>query len=629
MMKKTFLIPLTLMAAILAAVSAFAENADYSRDTAYKGPTHARATRDGKSVYIATFDASKIIQIDAESLTIIKEWDIAPTLTNFILSPDEKKFITLTVQPPADGVVSVIDIASGNVDATIKVGYCPESLALHPDGKTLYVANRFSTDVSVIDMETKQETRRIKTIREPKSVAVTPDGKTLYITNFLPLDPADGYDVAAEVTWVDTETFEQGNIRLLNGCVALHEVTISSDGKYAFVTNNLARYQMPTTQVERGWMNTNAVAIIDAENRKLINVFLLDDIDLGAANPWGVAMTDDCKTLLVSHSGTHEVSVIDAEALFAKLLAIPVEQGVQQGEKAGTSGSYATTSAVDVPNDLAFLVGIRTRVKLTGNGPRCMALAGSKVFVPMYFSDTVAVINLENKKQAGEVVLNDKFEMTEDRYGHQTFYDGMACFQQWQSCTSCHPYVRMDGLNWDLMNDGLGNPKNAKPLLLSHKTPPTMISGIRADAQACVRSGFKHILFSVRSEKEYTAIDVYAEGMKALPSPYLVDGKLSEKAERGKVIFKRVKCDVCHPEDWYFTDMQMHDVDTENPYDRRRDFDTPTLCEVWRSAPYLHDGRYTTMQQLFKEGKHGKQKGDVESLTDAEIDDLCEYVLSL
>ncbi|MDO4550041.1 MAG: cell surface protein [Planctomycetia bacterium] len=606
-----------------------AENADYSRDTAYKGPTQAVATKDGKYVYISQFDASKIAQVETQTLKVVKEIDTPPTLTAIILSPDEKKILATTAAPPAKGFVSIIDISSGKVESTIPVGYCPESLVLHPDGKTLYVANRFSTDVSVVDMESKKETRRIKTIREPKSVAVTPDGKTLFITNFLPLDPADGYDVAAEVTWVDTATFQQGNIRLMNGCVALHQVTVSPDGKYAFVTNNLARYQMPTTMVERGWMNTNAVAIIDAQERKLINVVLLDSIDLGAANPWGVSMTEDGKTLLVSHAGTHEVSIIDAEALFKKLLAIPVGDQTEEGKGSETRGTYRVTTAADVPNDLAFIVGMRTRVKLTGNGPRVMAVTGGKVYVPLYFSDSVAVIDLATKKQSGDLKLTPDLKLSEERFGQQVFNDGMLCFQQWQSCASCHPYVRADGLNWDLMNDGLGNPKNAKSLLHSHETPPTMISGIRADAQACVRSGFKHILFSVRPEKEPAAIDAYASKMKALPSPYLVDGKLSEKAERGKIIFKRVKCDVCHPEDWYFTDMQMHDVDTENPFDRRRDFDSPTLCEVWRTAPYLHDGRYTTVQKLIKEGKHGKQKGDVEGLTDAEIEDLAEYVLSL
>ena len=629
-MKKSYLISLVLFALLaLSRSMVYGENADYSRDQAFKGPTHAVLTKDGKTLYVAQFDASKISQIDTATLTVVREFDVAPTLTAVILSHDETKFLTTSVSPPANGFVSVIDIASGAVEAVIPVGYCPEALVLHPDGKTLYVANRFSTDVSIVDMTEKKEIRRIKTIREPISLDITPDGKTVYVANFLPLDPSDGYDVATEITWIDTATLEQGNIRLLNGCVSLHQVKVSPDGKYLFATNNLARYQMPTTQLERGWINTNALAIIDAENRKRINVVLLDDIDLGAANPWGVSMTPDGKTLIVSHSGTHEVSVIDAEGLFKKLLSIPVEEGVEQGQRAGNRGSYATASAVDVPNDLAFLVGLRKRVKLSGNGPRYMAVTNERAYVPMYFSDTVAVVNLETKKQAGEAVLNANFELSQERYGHQVFYDATACFQQWLSCTTCHPYTRMDGLNWDLMNDGLGNPKNAKSMLFAHFTPPAMITGIRADAETGVRSGFKHILFSVRPEKDPAAVDVYLKNMKALPSPYLVNGELSEKAIRGKEIFSRVKCDVCHPADWYYTDMQMHDVDTENPYDRRRDFDTPTLNEVWRTAPYLHDGRYTTMQQLIKEGKHGKQKGDVEGLTDEEIEELSEFVLSM
>ena len=46
----------------------------------------------------------------------------------------------------------------------------------------------------------------------------------------------------------------------------------------------------------------------------------------------------------------------------------------------------------------------------------------------------------------------------------------------------------VDGLNWDLLNDGIGNPKSTKTLLYSHATPPAMISGIRADAETAVRA---------------------------------------------------------------------------------------------------------------------------------------------
>jgi hypothetical protein len=37
---------------------------------------------------------------------------------------------------------------------------------------------------------------------------------------------------------------------------------------------------MPTTQLERGWMNTNALTILDLAGKKLLNTVLLDDVDL-------------------------------------------------------------------------------------------------------------------------------------------------------------------------------------------------------------------------------------------------------------------------------------------------------------------------------------------------------------
>ncbi len=73
----------------------------------------------------------------------------------------------------------------------------------------------------------------------------------------------------------------------------------------------------------------------------------------------------------------------------------------------------------------------------------------------------------------------------------------------------------------------------------------------------------------------------------------------------------------------------MHDVESKGQYDRRDDFDTPTLIECWRTAPYMHDGRYVTIKELLKQGQARRPRGDLEKLTDQEIDDLVEFVLSL
>jgi cytochrome c peroxidase len=109
-----------------------------------------------------------------------------------------------------------------------------------------------------------------------------------------------------------------------------------------------------------------------------------------------------------------------------------------------------------------------------------------------------------------------------------------------------------------------------------------------------------------------------------------VDGKLSAAAERGKALFfsERLGCNTCHPEPLY-TDLKLHDVGSKGQYDRASEFDTPSLIECWRTAPYMHDGHHTTIQELLKMDKHGKETGDIEGLTDQEIADLAEFVLSL
>ena len=126
--------------------------------------------------------------------------------------------------------------------------------------------------------------------------------------------------------------------------------------------------------------------------------------------------------------------------------------------------------------------------------------------------------------------------MTAVREGERFFHDGTVCFQQWQSCASCHPgAARVDALNWDLLNDGIGNPKNTKSLLLSYKTPPTTATGVRDDAFMSTRAGIRHILFNQVPEAQAERVDAYLKALEPVPSPELVDGKLSEAAQRGKL----------------------------------------------------------------------------------------------
>ena len=596
----------------------------------YLGPAELIAAKDGSALFVLCADARQVAVVTLADGKVARSIAVPAEPTGLALSPDGGTLYVTCAGPT--GTVCVIEAASGKLLATIPVGHTAVAPVVSPDGKRLYACNRFNNSVSVIDLAARKETARVATVREPFASAITPDGKLLLVANLLPNDRADGSDVAAVVTLIDTATQQASSLRLPNGSGSLRGICVSPDGKYAFIAHILSRYQMPATQLERGWMNTNALSILDTATRKLVNTVLLDEIDLGAANPWGVACTADGKTVCVAHAGTNELSVIDMPAVLAKLARLPAE--AKPGKPAAGYENASSLVASDVPNDLAFLVGLRRRVPLAGIGPRGVAIVGTKAYAALYYSDALAVVQLDAKPEAikplGTIPLGPAPHLSVQRRGEMLFNNATICFQHWQSCGSCHPDARMDGFNWDLTNDGIGNTKNNKSMLLAHKTPPSMWEGVRPNGESAVRSGITHILFAVRPQEEAAAIDEYLKAIEPLPSPHLVRGQLSEAANRGKALFfsERIGCAACHPAPHY-TDLLMHDVESKGPYDRHSEFDTPSLIETWRTAPYLHDGRYVTLKQLIQEGKHGKKHGAVEKLTEQEINDLVEFVLSL
>ena len=478
----------------------------------------------------------------------------------------------------------------------------------------MYVCNRFDNDVSVLDLVTGREVRRVDVTREPVAAAVTPDGTAVLVANHLPGGSASVRPFASVVTVIDTRTHQTTAIPLPHGSHSLRGLCIAPDGKHAYVTHLVSSFELIPLQVEQGWINSNVVSVIDTRQQKVIRTIGLDEPSLGAGNPWGVVCTSDGTSIVVSHAGSHELSVIATAATLGPLVHV------------------VTAPAVDnIPDDPAQAPGLR-RIKLPGHGPRALAVAGSKIYVAEYFSDTLAVVDLLASPDAPlpTIALGEKAPLTAVRRGEFLFHDATICRQHWQSCASCHPDGRSDGLNWDLLNDGVGNPKNTKSMLLAHQTPPAMSEGVRLTAEAAVRSGLTHILYADRPEEEAVAIDEYVKSLQPIPSPHLVDGQLSPAAQRGKRLFEseQVGCHTCHPAPLY-TDLKVYPVGTRSPADYVDAFDTPTLVEVWRTAPYLHDGRYATIRELIVAGRHGQGDGRATELGQQEVDDLIAFVLSL
>lgn len=534
---------------------------------------------------------------DPQGRQVVKTIPLQQTPTG-VIAKEGKAYVSCF---DTRGEIVTVDLKEGKIVNTVPVGAGAEAPAWSKEEDKIFVCNRFAGTVSEVDVKNGKVTREVKGLREPSKVVVSPDGKYLFVANALPAQRADVDYVACCVSVIDLASFQKvKDIRLENGSNALRGATLSPDGKYLFVSHNLGRFTVPTSQLQQGWMNTNAMSVVDVASLEFKGAVLLDEPERGAAGVWGVECTPGY--LIVSHSGTHEISVIDYPELIKKFEAYPDKMALNY--------------------DLHFLYGIRERIALKGNGPRNFIVRDQEVIVPMFFSDDLNRYDL-NTKQLSEVALNPGRQETMAQKGERIFNDAAFCFQNWQSCNGCHPGdARTDGMNWDLMNDGVGNSKNCKSLLLSLETPPCMISGIRANAHVANRAGFKYIQFMELKEEDAACVDAYVASLKPVPSPYLVDGELSEKAKKGRKVFERLKCDACHSGP-YYTDMKMHRIGEDIEFEQG--WDTPTLIEVWRTAPYLFDGRAATMEEVFGVYKHGVDK----KLSKTDLDALVEYVNSL
>ena len=499
------------------------------------------------------------------------------------------------------GKLQVLLLESGRIESSIPVGSGACYPMLSADKKYVYVCNQFSNTVSEIDLASRKVVRTTRVLREPKGAVFSKDGKYMFVTNFLPAQRADVDVVAACVSVIEMKSFKKvRDIQIANGSNAVNGICITPDGKYVYVSHNLGRFAVPTSQLQQGWMNTSAFSVIDVAKQTYLGSVLVDEPEKGAAGVWSIACNE--ARLFITHSGTHEVSVIDHPAMRKKFEAYANKENL----------SY----------DLHFLYGLRKRIQLEGNGPRLLLLKGNTLLIPTYFADILNVVDLDNLGVKA-VDMNPGREETKENSGEKYFNDATNCFQGWQSCTGCHPGEgRADGMNWDLMNDGVGNSKNCKSMLYSHVTAPSMISGIRETAEWAVRAGFKFIQFFEVKEEHAVCVDAYLKALRPVPSPLLVNGELSEKAKEGLKVFDKLQCGECHSGP-YYTDQKMHRIGENIEFEKG--WDTPTLIEVWRTAPYLFNGRAATMQEVFEVQKHGIDK----KVSKKEIEALTEYVNSL
>jgi cytochrome c peroxidase len=293
---------------------------------------------------------------------------------------------------------------------------------------------------------------------------------------------------------------------------------------------------------------------------------------------------------------------------------------------------------------------------------------------------------LQQYKRPTEIPFpsDNPFSDAKFRLGRTLFFDPILSGSEVRSCASCHN----PGLSWgDGQPRAIGEKQQALPLrtptLLNiawvpklgwdghfrdlesvAMSPITAANNMNLSEQAMVQRlaaipGYVDAFDAAFGEGDVTvrkmefALATFQRTIVSKGAPFdrWLDGDqaaISEAAKRGFDLFNgKANCAACHS-GWAFTDASFHDIGSArgddigrgrlfpNSVALRYAFKTPTLRDVARRAPYMHDGSVPTLEaviDLYNRGGIDRPSRAEEihplSLTDNEKADLIAFLRTL
>jgi YVTN family beta-propeller protein len=592
----------------------------------YLSPIDLTVSGDGKRLYVVAQESNALLIVDAEKNKVINKIGVGNQPHSVILSKDGQKAY---VSNQWSDNVSVIDLSVGRVTDTLKTGNGPAGLALSADGKILYVVNSFSSDVSVIDLYSKEEINRITSGNNPTGAKLSPDGKLLFVTSRRMANTPYGEPLVSELTVINDSSRRISEYKKIESAYMMENVAFTPHGDLGFVTLIRPKNYVPSIQVEQGWMMTHGFGVIEPGKEGKVSELLIDEPNSFFSDPFGIAITPDGKKAFISSAGADYISVIDVDSV-RKLLAgaSPVVRKLYSNNL-GTSSHY-----------------ILKRIH-TGANPKGIVLSpdGKLLYVAEMLDDKIGVINTENLQKVSSIDLGGPRRITVARQGRRLFNNSSHTFQNQYCCYTCHPDMHEDGLVYNMSGKDMGrNVTNTMTLRDISETAPFKWSGTNPTVYK--QDGIRFSTFLTRTEsfsyKDLDALTAYIlTGIKNPPNlQYNPKGELTEAQLRGKEIFERTKdnngneipegnrCITCHTPP-YYTNRKMSYVQTLAPTDDSILFDSPHLNDIYATAPYLHDGRAATLEEIWtKYGKNNKH-GVVNDMTKIQLNDLIDYLKSL
>ncbi|MCY1016490.1 c-type cytochrome [Pyxidicoccus sp. MSG2] len=670
------------LAAVLASMLGLTACGDRQAEATWNNASGSVAlSRDDAFLYVVDADNGVLSVVDTGSNEKVGEVKVGRGPERVVVGPDD----TVYVSNRAERSVSVIRRGDWNEAARISVGVEPMGLAVAPGGDTLYVVNSTALDSSehgtLMAVDTRSLTVRweLPVGEEPRGIALVDNGKRALVSLFrhsdlVTVDLADSgrprvqherTDLYARANVSDSSSNGGGSgssdapmpdVALMNIRFrprGMSDVVLTPNGERALAPVLWAREDPiggPMTgnpgggdgSLYGGGSPCSSAGVVapgivtfDTEDGRPV----VDDLD--QCRPPPEQSPDFPPSTIVSPEPTHAIqgpvaAVVDPSGLWVfvvnretdNVAIIPMDR----------------RSGPDIVNFTGSSVRQLVRV---GSGPSGIAMTrdGRKAFVHNAFDHTVTTLVSDGSSGVANVraegtplaLVGDVLE-PQAVAGRKLFYSAldsrMTSASVSASCASCHLDGREDGHVWGFPDGPRQTPSLAGRKVT--KTGPFHWSGefstLRDFLDATVRRRMGGTaLDSVMVSQLSSFIDV----IPAPDNPHKREA-LTDAQARGALVFKKASCDSCH-EGETLTNNKQADVGTfitngpiqDDAQVRKVGLNTPSLLGLARTAPYLHDGSALTLKDRLVQGRDTNRHGSTAQLSDAEVDDLVEYLRTL
>lgn len=583
-----------------------------------------------KRLWVANQDAGTVAAIATDARTKLLEVPAGKRPRTLAVAPDG----AVWVAAEGDDAVVVLDGDTGKELTRIAFGWgaAPWGVAFAPDGGAAYVTLSGTGAVARLDPKTRSVLATKPAVATARGLAITADSGRLLVTRFLStrdgaevveleattLAPLRTYDLGFDKS-PDTEASGRGILNYLSS------VTIGPDGLRAFLPTKkdntqrgLGKDGLPLT-----FENTVRTVVAQLDLKKGLEDPLtrLDLNDRSLAFEAAFSKLGDL--VFVTTAGSNTVEVIDAYS----------------GETQTSIAAPHTPESLLVDGDVLWVQGFLSR-DVTAFDVAGLVQHTDGRFTKLATVSTVATEPLPPNVLLGKKIFWDASDprMSKDKY---------------LSCAVCHFDGHHDGRTFDFTDRGEGLRNTAS--LLGHKgkaQAPLHWSGNFDEVQdfeGDVRKAFLGTGFlsdvawashadplgapKAGASADLDALAAYVDSLDEVPrSPYRnPDGTLTDAGLDGLAVFRDKKCDGCHG-GLDLRDGRAHDVGTLPSSGKRlggplTGIDTPGLQGVFATAPYLHDGRAETLDEVFS--RYDPDHLHAPALTDDERAKLVAYLLQI